>query len=312
MNMPQLRYDEDLVEAAAFLCASGKRPGVPALQIRRFERERDRLYSILDPDDRNAAFFRLHLEWFREWGLENLLTSVVSEFALLPGALTALAFRKARNKKEEGAEMYVNAAERTGVVALRPECFGKDDALARFLRHELAHVEDMVDPAFGYEPDLYLPGQTAAQQRLTRERYRLLWNISVDGRLIQSGRGTIATREQRQADFHRAYSFWSDEKREAAFIALWTNAAPTHRELLALASDPRDLAAVQAPLPGSTCPLCGFPTFSWANLDELPPVSLGSIRAQFPAWTLEQGACARCAEVYEAISKHELPATVML
>ena len=68
----QLRYDEDFIEAAAFLCTSGRRKGVPSLQIARFHREREKLYAILDPDERNTAFFKLHLDWFREWGLEKL------------------------------------------------------------------------------------------------------------------------------------------------------------------------------------------------------------------------------------------------
>ena len=66
-----LRYDEDFVETAVFLCTSGRRRGTSSLQIARFNREREKLYSILDPDERNSAFCRLHLEWFREWGLDG-------------------------------------------------------------------------------------------------------------------------------------------------------------------------------------------------------------------------------------------------
>ena len=79
----QLRYDEDFIEAAVFLCASGRRKGVPSLQISRFHREREKLYGILDPDERNAAFFKLHLDWFREWGLELPLTRMLDEFLLV-------------------------------------------------------------------------------------------------------------------------------------------------------------------------------------------------------------------------------------
>ena len=74
-----LRYDEDFVEAAVFLGTSGRRRGISPLQIARFNREREKLYAILDPDERNTAFFRLHLEWFREWGLERLLTDPLKE-----------------------------------------------------------------------------------------------------------------------------------------------------------------------------------------------------------------------------------------
>lgn len=93
----ELRYDEDFVEAAAFLCTSGLRKGVSSLQIFRFHRERERLYAILEPEERNTAFFRLHLEWFREWGLEEVLTGLVKEFRWLFGKA-----RCTRSAQDEG------------------------------------------------------------------------------------------------------------------------------------------------------------------------------------------------------------------
>ena len=64
----QLRYDDDFVEGAVFIRASSRRHGPPSLQVRRFHGAREKLYAILDPDERNTAFFNLHLDWFREWG----------------------------------------------------------------------------------------------------------------------------------------------------------------------------------------------------------------------------------------------------
>src|SRR5512134_2838938 len=78
----QIQYDEDLVETAVFRCANGARKGISSLQMARFQREREKLYRILDPDERESAFFQLHLEWFREWGLEDILTAALGEFPL--------------------------------------------------------------------------------------------------------------------------------------------------------------------------------------------------------------------------------------
>ena len=301
----QLRYDEDFVEGVVFVCANDKRAGIASLQIRRFNLERERLYSILDPDERNSAFFRLHLDWFREWGLEKILNRVLEEFPLLPGALNALGFRKARAKNEEGAEMYVSAETgRNGIVALRPERFENLESLTCFLRHELTHLQDMIDPAFGYSPHLQSRGQTTAQQRLTRERYRLLWDITIDGRLANSGRATATNREQHQGMFERAYSFWPAEKRETVFKTLWHGRQPRHNDLLAFASDPRDLNSVHEPLPGACCPLCGFPTFDWADVSRLTPAMLEMIRGEFPDWVSEQGVCSRCVEAYNSALKY--------
>lgn len=337
-----LRYDDDLLEAAVFLCASGRRRGVPRAQIARFHRERERLYALPDPDERNAAFFELHLAWFREWGLEEALGRLLAEFPLLAPALHTLAFRKARGRQEEGAELYVNDAPepgqagagpvlpegreaatapagdgasgptvvRTGVVALRAERFQDDAELAGFLRHELTHLQDMVDPAFGYSPELRRAGTDPACQRLARQRYRLLWDITIDGRLARRPGGAQNVREKHRAAFDRVFGFWPESRRLAVFTELWTDRAPRHERLEQLAADPRDLAQAARPLPGAPCPLCGFPTFAWADLAGAGAPVLAAIRAEFPAWSPERGACARCVEAYRAIQKFPHPPTI--
>ena len=304
----ELRYDEDFVEAAVFLCTSGRRKGVASLQIARFHRQRERLYAILDPDERNTAFFRLHLEWFREWGLQEVLTGLVQEFPLLPEKLAVLAVRKTRGKNDDGAELYVNeAGQRSAIVALPPESFERDGTLRTYLRHEFTHLSDMVSPDFGYLPALDLPGLNAAQQRLARERYRLLWDITIDGRLTAAGRTPMATRDQHETAFSRGYSFWPEARRTATFDALWRNAAPRHGDFLALIIDPRGLREAHRPAPGASCPLCEFPTFAWVAEGALPPDLARIIAAEYPGWTAEQGLCSRCLETYQALAGAAAP-----
>lgn len=306
VNM-QLRYDEDFIEAAAFLCASGKRKGVPSLQIARFQRERERLYAILDADERNTAFFKLHLDWFREWGLEKLITDLLQEFPLLPQKLNVLVVRKTRNENDEGAELYVHeTGQRSAILALRPESFAREAALRDYARHEFTHLSDMVDPAFGYAPTLDLPGLNAAQQRLARERYRLLWDITIDGRLTAASHTPMASREHHAAAFARGYSFWPEDRRARTFDSLWCNATPRHADFLALIADPRGLREAHRPAPGGSCPLCDFPTFTWADTDTLHPQITARIQAEFSAWSAEQGLCSRCLETYQAVAEAQL------
>lgn len=297
----QLRYDEDFIEAAAFLCASGRRKGVPSLQIARFHHEREKLYGILDPDERNTAFFKLHLDWFREWGLEKHITDLLAEFPLLPAKLHMLAVRKTRNKNDDGAELYVNeTGQRSAILALRPESFARDAALRDYVRHEFTHLSDMLDPAFGYAPVLDLPGLNGAQQRLARERYRLLWDITIDGRLTTAGHMPMAAREQHAAAFARGYSFWPTDRQAETFESLWRIVAPRHADFLALIADPRGLREAHRPAPGGSCPLCDFPTFTWADAGALRPEILARVTAEFSAWSAEQGLCGRCLETYQA------------
>ena len=232
---------------------------------------------------------------------------------LLPGALNLLAFRQARAKHEEGAELYVSADNvRNAMVALRMERLERDEPLLCFLRHEFMHLHDMVDPAFGYSPHLKLHGLNPTQQRITRERYRLLWDITIDGRLTGSGAVPPNTREQHEALFNRAFAFWPEEKRHRVFGTHWCDSAPHHENLLDLASDPRDLSHAPGPLPGGSCPLCQFPTFEWADVQSLPREILDALHAQYPHWIPEHGACKRCLEIYQLAGKFQLPATMVL
>ncbi|MBI4027904.1 MAG: hypothetical protein HY360_23165 [Verrucomicrobia bacterium] len=314
----QLLYEEELVEGAVFLCANGRRSCIPPLQASRFSRSRERLYDIPDPDARNNAFFALHLKWFREWGLADLLAGVIREYPILDGALKTLSFRRAKARNEEGAELFVHPEEgRNGVVALRIERFERDADLLPFLLHELMHLSDMTDPAFGYSRDV--PVRNPSQQQLVLGRYRLLWDITIDARLSSrtpkptepASRASSELKNRYETEFNRAYCFWDEARRREVFEALWNDAAPRHERLMSLAVDPRGAAAMNRPEPGGLCPLCGFSTFDWADGAAICSETAEAIRRQFPSWAVTQGACNRCVEVYEA-SQLEQPATLFL
>jgi hypothetical protein len=309
----KLLFDDDLVEGVVRLCAAGQRADLASLQIRRFHAERERCYQVLDPDERATAFARVHWSWFAEWGFEKFLAGVLARFPALDGKLTALAFRKARGRHDEAAELYCDADQRRrAIVSLRPERFADDAALARFLHHELAHLADMVDEEFAYSPELGGAGRTASQLRLVRERYRLLWSVSIDGRLTRRGLTTVADEAQRRTEFDQAFTFLVETRRAELFAALWSGWLATHQALLEIAADPRDLHDQHVQVPGAQCPLCGFAAFQWSDGGKLRPAAQARIRAEFPGWREGEAICARCAEMYDAIAGLEYPATVCL
>ena len=306
----ELLYDDDLVEAAVSLCADGRRSGVASLQIHRFHFERERIYSILDPDARGDAFSGFHLRWFRHWGLERPLRDALGVFPGLETTLSVLAFRKSRTRSEEGAEMYVNpAGRRNGVVALRAMQFESDEKLVPWLRRELMHLADMVDPEFGYSPAIPGGESSLGQHRPVLERYRLLWNISIEGRLER--RFGSPQKKFYQDQFDRAFAFWTEAKRREVFDSFWNDVSPRHDRLMQTALDPRESMNSAEPMPGAACPLCGFSTFDWANFSKVHPRAIKAIRKEFPGWNLKNGACSRCAEIYGSAS-FELPSTLFM
>lgn len=306
-------FEDDLVEAVILLCTAGRRPGVPPLQIRRFHAERERCYAQLDPDQRQEAFAHLHLAWFREWELADQLAAAAGRFPGLANALATLAFRQARTQSDEGAELYANPeGQRHGIVALRPDRFTGPAALDRWLHHELAHLADMLDARFGYSPLWTGATPSAARERLVRERYRLLWNVSIDGRLTRRQLATVADESRRRAEFNRAFAFLPEPRQADLFGGLWNGRMTGHADLLALAMDPRGLHDAHAPLPGAQCPLCGFTAFAWIDVRTLHPEAQARLHAEFPDRPSEETVCARCAEIYQSIAGLTYPPTVCL
>ncbi len=185
------------------------------------------------------------------------------------------------------------------IVRVRPERFDHTDRLSPYLRHEWAHVVDMLDPGFGY-PDAPPPLDPPS-----RDRYALLWGVHVDARSERAGRAPWRPREQWRAGVSRLWASAPPDVRNRAFDAFWAAERIPHAQIVEVARDPRMLLASYAGVasrgyPGGRCPICGFATFEWTFPGtRLTPDLVRRMGEDFPAWTPEDGACGRCIEIYE-------------
>jgi hypothetical protein len=86
-------------------------------------------------------------------------------------------------------------------AGLRPDA---PERLPFLLRRELLYVADMLDPAFGYDPaaaDREFPPRGARPG----ERYRTLWALSVEQRLLDEGHGGAGRVALAEATVSRAF-----------------------------------------------------------------------------------------------------------
>jgi hypothetical protein len=93
----------------------------------------------------------------------------------------------------------------TIVVRLRPQSLLDPEGLRTLLRRELLHVADMLDPAFGYLKELPSVERDPAVVNLLRERYRVLWDATIDGRLCREGLLGTRARAVGLSEFARAF-----------------------------------------------------------------------------------------------------------
>lgn len=293
------RYDPGLIEEAVFLAQrSGQIAGD-------FGRQRNHIYDIADPEVRDKLFTKLYESWFAQLGLGEPIEQAFREQPLLLSKVNVCFVARTTRAADEGAELFVRRDEnfdggphRTVRILLRPQALLSRDELLAFLRHELFHIADMLDPAYGYEPSLPNTGVGPAYDQLLTNRYRLLWNITIDGRMLRRSWIPPAVRVRDLGLFAEAFPRVHDAAGEL-FTMFFDRETHTHDELVAFASNPQAALPSNSASAGSRCPVCGFPSHSFESAPEqLAAETVTAIRQDFPHWEPSAGICRQCADLY--------------
>lgn len=278
---------------------------------REYRKRADKIYERLPIKERERAFCRLHEELFHSLDISVTVGEVLDDFPVFCDRIQLVAVSRVLRRGDEEADL--NSGKDVIGIKIRSERLLHSEAAKRFLRHELMHVQDMLEERFEYDPAVGFGESLPGMIELVRNRYRLLWDIFIDARLERRDRPSIADWARRRAEFDAMYLKLPVEERAAKFDDLWQRDDLTHQELMALAQSP-DLSGraglageagatdtlFDQPRPGSLCPLCGFTTYHWAtDTDTLPEAVLKGLRDDFPDWRPEKGACEHCLEAYK-------------
>ncbi len=292
--------------------------------IQGFRGERNRLYEIQDPEERDLAFRDFHATWFERLGLGAVLWQALHEQPLILGKTRGCAVTHARASRDAGAELFVSpgregtgeADSRSVVIRLDPQGLLEGEGLLAFLRHELFHIADMLDPTFAYEPRLPRAELGPAHERLLQDRYRVLWDAYIDGRLVRRGWAPPSIYDRRLQEFATTFSM-AGERVGEAFARFFNGIALTHADLVAFATNPASQISdfgfrisnfPTGPRSGDRCPLCGFPTHAFEPApDQFPREVLDKIRTDFPEWNPTLGLCRQCADLYRSRALDPVP-----
>ncbi len=299
-------------------------------QVLGFRGPRNRLYETQDPEQREAAFREFHSDWFERLDLGRGIWQAVQEQPLIPTRTRACIVVQARGSRDEGADLFVSPGGegtgdtegRTVAIRLDPHRLLDKECLLAFLRHELFHIADMLDPTFGYEPRLPKGDLGPAHERLLQDRYRVLWDIYIDGRQVHRNWAPSSVRERRLHEFTKTFPMLADRVEEA-FSRFFGGCSLTHADLVAFTTNPApqtskfDIPNSKLPTgpghsftPGERCPLCGFPTHSFEpHPDRLCSELVARIHADFPAWSPTLGLCQQCSDLYQSNSQSLTPAS---
>ena len=100
-SMLAIEYAPELIEEAVFLAVRGQ-PRESG-----FRRQRDRAYEVRDLEAREAAFRKLHGEWFERLELGRPIVRALEEQPSIAAATQGCRVGPARAREEEGAELFV-------------------------------------------------------------------------------------------------------------------------------------------------------------------------------------------------------------
>lgn len=262
-------------------------------------------------EKRDEAFRTLHAEWFHELGLHERLLSLARECPHLHRQIARLLLHEAASRGTQGCELFGKPDSYSVVAAVHVATLLDAAALQYWGRHEFRHVEDMLDPAFAYDPSDRPDGPTAAARHLVRDRFAVLWALSIDARLARRMTLPAGVLSRRQREFSAAFGICGPQA-DGTFASLWAEferRLPTHAELLtraraatSLARIDPDRGAALTPPAGAPCPLCGFSTFDWAPPAALHTALCERVILDFPNWSASHGVCGCCAELYRSRS----------
>lgn len=295
----EIEYEPGWVDEAVRRALAGN----PAARL--YHRDRERAYRDPDPESRVRAFEALDREWFERLGLARPLTQALAEYPLVLAGVRRIGVGRPPDRRHAGADLLVPrlaagepmpAHGRALRILVAPESLLATDELLAFLRRELLHVADMLDPRFGYEPVL-AASAGPTHERLLRDRYRCVWDVTVDGRLVRAGRLDPSVRVACARRVERAFPALGAAESAAAVARFFDHPAPTHADIVAFVRQP---GPVERRLAGA-CALCAFPTTD-AEPDpaRLLAAAGSEIARDFPTWSPDEGCCRQCAELYRA------------
>ena len=308
-----IQYDPALIESVVLLEVQRKEGEGNLGFFKEYHSLTDPVYEMGSLEERDKAFQLIYQKLFRKWRLGNTLEETVREYPLFEDDVDLIYLKMASFEGDAGADLMGEKEGRGAkiiLIKLLSHYFTEKDRLQNFLHHEFMHVSDILDKAFKYDEGLKM---IPSPKNWVRERYSLLWDIYIDGRLSRQGKELMKGRDKRVEEFDTLYQKLPESQRKTLFEWFWNAKDLTHRDLLEMAQDISNLIkrtgtlylegngnSNKVNIPGTPCPLCRFPTYYWE--DDLPakleePV-IKIIQENHPQWAVEDGACSRCIECY--------------
>ncbi len=236
--MLTIEYEQSLVETTVFLAVRNDQKLECELH-----QAVDPLYEIPDEELRQRGFVPVFRDFFTKLGLDRPLVELLSQRPLIGEQVDRCVVREAAKRKAECAELLVRSdvsegdrSGRTLVIQICPQSFIDSERFVSLMRRELLHVADMLDTRFAYQRATF--SGEPSRQNLQRDRYRVLWDIYVEGRLDREQFGVNREKQRSERAFGRVFGLTAAGDDGAVFGRIFGAESLTHRDLMDWAREP--------------------------------------------------------------------------
>lgn len=235
--MLAIEYEQSLVETTVFLTTRANETLECELHL-----AIDPLYEILDEELRQREFVTVFRDYFAKLKLDHAIGNLIAERPLIARHVDQCIVREAARKKDESAELFVREIKNSGtkyrtlVIQVCPGSLIDSKRLDVQMRRELLHVSDMLDECFDYEYETF--SGPLSLQNLQRDRYRVLWDTYVEGRLHREKLGVQKEKSRLQQSFERVFTNCSPTPDERMFHEVFNASSLTHEILIKWAREP--------------------------------------------------------------------------
>jgi hypothetical protein len=236
-----IEYDPSFVEQTVFLFARNN----PDIE-RNLHATIDDLYNLPTGQERDKQFQDAYSEFFIRLRLDRIVAGLTGEWPLIAEHVGRCLVREAQGRKAESAELHVQhvrsettATDRTIMVQICPHSMLEPTPLSSWMRRELAHIDDMIDPGFKYSPQAI--SEPPSRQNLILDRFRVLWDIYVEGRLLRKGMAPSLLASHLRSMLERVFPGHDSILLDRAFKRVLGAATLTHAQLLQWARSPETL-----------------------------------------------------------------------
>ncbi len=236
--MSIIEYEQSLVETTVFLAVRSN----STLECE-LHQAVDPLYEIPDEELRQRAFEPVFKNFFKQLGFDRLITGLLAERLQIADLVDRFVVREAPRKRAQSAELLVQddaegkeRGTRTLVFQICPQSFIDPKRFVPLMRRELLHVADMMDEQFAYHREAF--SGDPSQQNLRRDRYSVLWDVYVEGRLEREKSGAKVEKERLVKAFNRVFATGATDANGCAFDRIFDASSLTHDDLMNWAREP--------------------------------------------------------------------------